>query len=525
MSLNKLNLHYTFEWIIFILMMVIQFGFLNTSPVYILDESKFVEAAREMFVSGNYWIPTFNESLFVDKPPMQYFFMMLGFKFFGINAFGARFFSAVFALLTVFFTYNFSHDFFGKKTARATLFVLVSAFFFMQQFQIAVPDPYLIFFCSVALFSFFRYYKSRKSFYLFSFYFLLGLGVLSKGPVAVALPGLSVALFLIFRGELKKVFDYQPFTGLLGIVLIALPWYWLIHIETDGAWTRGFFVVHNLQRFSQAMEGHGGPFFVTLGYVLLGLLPFSFFLPQAFRRALRKAKKPNFLFCLIVGMVFIVFFSASSTKLPNYTMPCYPFLAILLGNYFDKKMDKIDQGWNRLSMILLLLLTLILPIAAVIGLQMDSYLREISYLGYGLIPTAAVSLLATIFLFFKNRKNWFYTIGFGWMLMALILFGYIYPQLNEINPVTQTSKLLGKDKEFFVYQRMDPAFPFNYQRTFPVVNDVDEIEEYAAKHPNAYLMTNIRNSSALDSLGNWKLILKKKSLFEYHFTRIYQKRD
>ena len=158
-----------------------------------------------MFVSGNYWIPTFNGSLFVDKPPMQYFFMMLGFKIFGINAFGARFFSAVFALLTVFFTYNFAHDFFGKKTARASLYVLVSAFFFMQQFQLAVPDPYLIFFCSVALFSFFRYYKTRKSLYLFSFYFLLGLGVLSKGPVAVALPGLAVALFLIFRGEQKSV--------------------------------------------------------------------------------------------------------------------------------------------------------------------------------------------------------------------------------------------------------------------------------------------------------------------------------
>lgn len=525
MRLNRLNPNYTFEGIIFILLIVIQFAFLNASPVYILDESKFVEAAREMFVSGNYWIPTFNGSLFVDKPPMQYFFMMLGFKIFGINALGARFFSAVFALLTVFFTYNFAHDFFGKKTARATLFILVSAFFFMQQFQLAVPDPYLIFFCSVALFSFFRYYKTRKSLNLFSFYFLLGLGVLSKGPVAFALPGLAVSLFLIFRGELKKVFDFQPITGILGILLIALPWYWLIHIETGGAWTRGFFLVHNLQRFSQAMEGHGGPFFVTLGYVLLGLLPFSFYLPQAIRRAFRKADKPKFLFCLIVGMVFIVFFSISSTKLPNYTMPCYPFLAVLLGNYFDKKMDRIDQGWNLLSKTLLLLLALSLPVAAVIGLQMDSHFKQVYHLGYALVPTAVISLLASLFLSFKKHKQWFYTVGFGWMILAMLLFGYVYPQLNEINPVSQAKKLLGKDQDFFVYKRMDPAFPFNYQRTFPVVNDTDEIEAYAAQHPNAYLLTNIRNTEVLDSLENWELIFQKKSVFEYHFTKIYQKRD
>ncbi|MGB2313296.1 MAG: ArnT family glycosyltransferase [Flavobacteriaceae bacterium] len=127
---NRLKFNYTFERIIFILLIVIQFVFLDASPVYILDESKFAQAAREMLVTGNYWIPTFNGSLFVDKPPMQYFFMMFGFKIFGINAFGARFFSALLGCLTVFITYKFSHDYFGRKSARAALFVMVSAFSF-----------------------------------------------------------------------------------------------------------------------------------------------------------------------------------------------------------------------------------------------------------------------------------------------------------------------------------------------------------------------------------------------------------
>ena len=126
---------------------------------------------------------------------------------------------------------------------------------------------------------------------------------------------------------------------------------------------------------------------------------------------------------------------------------------------------------------------------------------------------------------FKKHKQWFYTVGFGWMILAMLLFGYVYPQLNEINPVSQAKKLLGKDQDFFVYKRMDPAFPFNYKRTFPVVNDTDEIEAYAAQHPNAYLLTNIRNTEVLDSLENWELIFQKKSVFEYHFTKIYQKRD
>ena len=72
---------------------------------------------------------------------------------------------------------------------------------------------------------------------------------------------------------------------------------------------------------------------------------------------------------------------------------------------------------------------------------------------------------------------------------------------------------------------MDPAFPFNYQRTFPLANDLKEIKQKLALYPNAYLLTNVRNTEVLDSLENWELVFQRKSVFEYQFTKIYQKRD
>ena len=86
-------------------------------------------------------------------------------------------------------------------------------------------------------------------------------------------------------------------------------------------------------------------------------------------------------------------------------------------------------------------------------------------------------------------------------------------------------KRFGKDKDFLVYQRMDPASPFNYQRTFPVANNLEEIRQQLALHPNAFLLTNARNTELLDSLQNWELVFQSKSIFEYHITKIYQKRD
>ncbi len=83
---------------------------LGATPIYILDEAKNAQCAREMLQKGDWIVPTFNNELRTDKPPLHYFFMMLAYKVFGINEFAARFFSVVMGLLTVFLTYLFTKN-------------------------------------------------------------------------------------------------------------------------------------------------------------------------------------------------------------------------------------------------------------------------------------------------------------------------------------------------------------------------------------------------------------------------------
>nr|WP_293304666.1 hypothetical protein [Allomuricauda sp.] len=78
--------------LVFLLALAICTSFIGAYPIYILDEARNSEAAREMFVTGDIIVPYFNGQLRTDKPPLHYFFMMLGYKLFGVNAFGARFF-------------------------------------------------------------------------------------------------------------------------------------------------------------------------------------------------------------------------------------------------------------------------------------------------------------------------------------------------------------------------------------------------------------------------------------------------
>ena len=96
-------------WIFVVLVAaLISFTFINAYPISILDEAKNAEAAREMLASGTYWVPKFNGELRTDKPPLHYYFMVLGFKLFGTTVLGARFFSALMGFITLLTTFGLS---------------------------------------------------------------------------------------------------------------------------------------------------------------------------------------------------------------------------------------------------------------------------------------------------------------------------------------------------------------------------------------------------------------------------------
>ena len=138
--------------LIFFTAVILCFINLGGHPIYILDEAKNAEAAREMFVNNDWLVPTFNGELRTDKPPLHYWFMMISYKIFGVSAFSARFFSAVFGVLTILSTFHYTKKFLNRKIALLTTFILCSSIFFMQEFHLAVPAPVLIFFVSFSPF-------------------------------------------------------------------------------------------------------------------------------------------------------------------------------------------------------------------------------------------------------------------------------------------------------------------------------------------------------------------------------------
>lgn len=522
---------------------------LGGHPVYILDEAKNAEAAREMFANNDWIVPTFNDELRTDKPALHYWFMMIAYKLFGVSAFSARFFSAIFGVLTIVSTYHFTKKFTTRKLGLITAFVLCSAIFFMQEFHLAVPDPYLIFFVSFALFNFYDFYKqnchSERSIYelnnlkdssflgitnlssLFFFYISLGLGVLAKGPVAVALPGLIIVLFLIFKKnfKFKTIQKFHPLLGGLITLAICFPWYYLVHKATNGAFTEGFFFEHNFNRFGGGMEGHGGLPFITWAFVLLGLLPYSFFIIQGFVHSWQKRKTGDFiLFSFIISAAFIIFFSISGTKLPNYPMPSYPFIAVLIAFYLNGILDKsISLKGYKISLWVLLVITILMPIGAYIALAYaEPQLYSVRFSSFLLLILPVGSIMALIYVRKNKILESILSLGLASMFLTMELFSFIYPRLTAQSPVSLAATEVDTKGKAMLYKGYDPAFLFNFQRTFPFSDNKEAALKFLQENPNAYIITKEKFFNSEWNDVDSEILLKQKSLFENYTTVIFR---
>lgn len=500
---------------------------LGGHPIYILDEAKNAEAAREMFVNNDWLVPTFNGELRTDKPPLHYWFMIVAYKLFGVSAFSARFFSAVFGVLTIVSTYHFTKKFIGKTVGLITSFVLCSAIFFVQEFHLAVPDPYLIFFVSFALFHFFDFYQKGKFVNWLIFYISFGFGFLAKGPIAVLLPSLVIFLFLLFKKDfnLGSLLKINPLVGLLITTLVAAPWFYLVHLETDGAFTSGFFLEHNFQRFSSEMEGHGGLPVITWAFVLLGLLPFSFFIVQGFVQGWKQKRQNDFiLFSFVVSSVFVLFFSFSGTKLPNYTMPAYPFIGVLLAFYLNRVLNKnLSEKAYKISLWVLFGLTLLMPIGGYIALSIaEKQLYPVRFVSIFLLILPLGCILSLIYLRQKKVTESILAIGLSAMLLSMGLFSFVYPKLVEQSPVVKAKQVMTTDTNAILYKGFDPAFLFNFQRCFPFSDKKAEVLNFSNSNPETVVIT--KEKFYLQDWENVKteVLMKQKALFENYTIIIFK---
>jgi 4-amino-4-deoxy-L-arabinose transferase-like glycosyltransferase len=513
---------------VFILAAILLFVRLGSAPIYILDEAKNAQCAREMWYNANPVVPTFNGELRTDKPALHYWFMGVAYQVAGVGPAQARFFSAIMGLFTLFVTFYFVRKYAGTKIAFYTLVALVLSPHFLFEFRLSVPDPYLIAFSTAGLWFGFEYLNEKKKLSVLLSGAMLGVAVLAKGPVALVLPGAIFFIFMVISKKWHPLKDPFVLVAILLATAIAFPWYWMVHQQTAGAFTRGFFIEHNLERFSAEKEGHGGPFFITPIIVIVGMLPFSLLAIESLLRRNKLWGSPLFLFSAIVAGMYVVFFSISSTKLPNYPMPCYPFVAVMAGFLLNRIIEE-QKSLPAYIKWIWVTLAIIIPIAAFIALRAEKELMHLAW-----VSILLLCLPVGLAVVFKRSRQagggFFFPLALSWVSFSIVFLWMGYPKIYQENPVTKLLPELNEAPAILAYKLYNPAFNFNLERPkdkIPVFDNTDSLNIWISAHPVSRAQTYIvisrlEYAAELEAAGFAKTA-EKRDLFEIPVTVLWKK--
>ena len=497
------------------------------NSIYILDEAKNATCAREMLHRGDIIVPTFNDELRTDKPPLHYYFMMLSYTLFGeANPFSARFFSALMGVFTVMLVFIVGKRELGERSAFYGSLVMLAALQPPLQFHLAVPDPYLIFLVTAATFYLYRFNRTEKWLHFTIGYGAVGFGVLVKGPVAIVLPGLSIFVYLILSKQLKwsAIWRMRPMLGALLILIIAVPWYFMVYKATDGKWIEAFFFKHNIGRYTSTMEGHGGVPLLAIPVALLSLLPFSTFIIQVLRNAWkRRNENPLINLALAAGCSTVLFFSFSQTILPSYISPALPFLSLLFGYYFDQLVTNYSASLKgvKSSVLVFTFIAMSLPVAGYLAMKNDQSIADLKELSLWLLVFSFGAIAAMIFVFKKDYKRMFMSLVISGLLWFQVFNYLIFPKLDAKNPVL-ASKDFWQKKEMYYYGRMNASFVFNAQKIIPPISSTADLQRLK-QGPESFIIIT-RKDQATDLLKDQdlQLVFQQKDLFENHTTMIFE---
>ncbi|MEG4345851.1 glycosyltransferase family 39 protein [Microcoleus sp. A003_D6] len=555
----------------------------NLGNIGLVDETEplFAEAARQMTVTGDWITPYFNGETRFDKPPLIYWLMAVAYRTLGVNEWAVRLPSALCAIgLTCLGFYTLSkskeegrrkkeegHDTDSDTDTRMNVTVfppslsqtptpplspsssipiflstpwIGAALIALNPQTIAwgrtgVSDMLLVGCMCSALLAFFLGYtleeqREKTAFstvsaarfpnkWYLTFYVLIALAILAKGPVGIVIPALIVGSFGLYLGNFRQLWcEMRPVSGISIILAIALPWFILVILANGETYIDSFFGYHNFQRFTGVVNKHSAPWYFYFFVVLVGFAPWSIYLPVAiartrfwqrsyWRRQPRSAQLS--LFALFWFGCIFGFFTIAVTKLPSYVLPLIPAAAILVtllwsdiiaGNEPENRRAKLEKKPNSLPRGLLVtyifnVIFLLIVAGATFYCYnwlgddpaMPNFPQAIQQSGLLIVGGTIwiITAVAIGLLLWKRQQRWILVANFIG-LVAFIIFGltpaYKVVDINRQLPLRQLAQVAVQQKlpgeEFIMVGFWKPSLVFYTEEPVTYYRAVNKALDY-----------------------------------------------
>lgn len=342
------------SWLTLALLWLVLLGMAAMRPLAVPDEGRYGEIGRWMLQSGDWLTPRLNGIPFFHKPPYLYWLEAMSLGSFGVNALALRLVPALHAGLMLVALYLAARTISTEQIARRAVLMLGTSLTFLVGGQYVNHDMLVASWIGVAIWCFaFAFMAGERPHATLARlgFAACAMGMLSKGLIGIALPGMVLFVWLLWTRQFKKVLYLPWFSGLALFAVIAVPWFVIAQQKYPQLFDY-MFVNQQFKRYTAASYNNPQPWWFYLLAVVLLLFPWGFFALNQLRRQVSPAPgvtapvaKEWWSLCWTWVVVIITFFSIPNSKLIGYVLPVMPALALLSALGWERAMaHRIHAG-------------------------------------------------------------------------------------------------------------------------------------------------------------------------------------
>ncbi|MCK5707271.1 MAG: glycosyltransferase family 39 protein [Candidatus Aureabacteria bacterium] len=357
---KKILDHLISEKWLWILIVILTFSGIFDHDLWEPHEYREAGVAYEMAHNKNFIVPHLAGKPFVEKPPLFYFFLALGYLLTGFNAARIfRFLCALWSLGTLFIVFKSGKILFKDNLKRGSLtaaLILATSLGFLRLSHFIIVDILLAFFVSLAYFYFLKVVKGNNKYSLFLFFASVTGSFLTKGLIGPLFIFGGIGLYILVSrkwGLIKKIL-YMP--GILFFIFTALLWLIPFYLWDKGGVFKIWFWDQHFGRFTGTAYGHKQVSGEAVTQLLISLFPWTI--------------------AFFVGVIYY-FRSKTSLKLRSLSLKS-PWILIFCWGIFGMMFLSLSRSFRSVY-----LLPLLPAWALIMSLIISSGKKEISFIKFG----------------------------------------------------------------------------------------------------------------------------------------------
>jgi 4-amino-4-deoxy-L-arabinose transferase-like glycosyltransferase len=486
-------------WSLWIAALPLLLAGLGTPVVQRTQESRVLEAAREMLDSVDWrqWmIPRLNGEVRLQKPPLAYWVAAGSFKIFGVNDFAGRLPFALAGWLTLAVVYRLGRGLMDQRFGLLSAAILLTSYMFFRHFRLAETDSLAALFVAAGIYWIWKgsvEHTRRRSYSAFHLAGVaIALTVLAKGP-----PGLFPVLFFVAWVIVEKNWAALRRFGTSGALLTTLVvgGWWFLYVRSSPH-------AHILKDELFVVTGgedHVRPFYMYFPQILKATAPWTGLFVLGLIWGIRDWRlQPAARVALLWAGVILLPLCLIGNKQEHYLVPLTPALAMLAAFAVQRGIESSTRDALAARWVagVTIAISFFVPVGVYfVARQQRGYLQTMD-LALIVLALAAALAVASV-----GRRHGLsaavIAYAAGLACCFAVIFGRWWPSLNPVTHRTIAADLRAAfgDGPYVFYGR-DPSFPlvWNLRQVAPAAPTPEALQRTLQQAPQIVVIAQTKNN-------------------------------